>query len=44
MIIGYVGRTLNFNSEEMSAADVTGDGNVNILDQVKLINMYDALD
>ncbi len=42
MIISYVNRTLSFNAQEMSVADVTDDGNVNIADQVKLINMYEG--
>ena len=42
LIISYVNRTLSFNAQEMSVADVTDDGNVNIADQVKLINMYEG--
>ena len=44
LIINYVGRAVSFNEKERSVADVTGDGNINLTDQIKLMNMYNALD
>ncbi len=44
MLSAYVGRVLTFTPEQSELADLTGDGKIDIADQIKLINMYNTLD